>query len=130
MKDARLEEWAHEWLPLICEIAIAVIAFGLVILFSGCSLRPSVRVAAMPLLSADACASLDNKAVGFTAASIGFGVLAGGAGLSSVLTDSTPRVVVGSVGVGLAVGSGVFTYLSTAFSQRYARGCTTTTGEP
>lgn len=103
---------------------------ALTLFLSGCSLRQRNAVGVTALLPFATCAKLDNDVVGLTAASIGIGVLAGGAGLSSVLTDSTPRIIVGGTGVALAVGSGVLTYLSSTYAQRYARGCTTPSGAP
>jgi Zn-dependent alcohol dehydrogenase len=74
------------------------------------------------------CDSLDNKVMGWTATTIVAGVLGGAGGVTSLLTDNTPRTVTGSVGVGLAAISALSAYLSTQYAQRYSHRCTVNTG--
>lgn len=74
------------------------------------------------------CDSLDNKVLGWTATTIVAGVLGGGGGVTSILTNDTPRYVVGGLGVGLAAVSALSAYLSTQYSSRYSHRCTVNTG--
>lgn len=67
---------------------------------------------------------LNDEAIGLMAASIGLGVLAGSSGVTTLFTSSTPRYVVGAVGLALQVGAGVTTALSTLYGTRYAAECT------
>jgi hypothetical protein len=76
----------------------------------------------------DQCDSLDAKVTGFTATSIVVGVLGGGSGVTSIFTESTPRYVVGGVGVGLAAMSALTAYLTVHYSQEYAHKCTANVG--
>lgn len=119
------------------------------VLLSGCSvsLRPvqrnhALRIAEVterlgvdqPTLNAalantqTQCDSLDAKVTAWTATTVVAGVLGGGSGVTSIFTESTPRYVVGGVGVGLAAISALSAYLSVHYSQAYARLCTVNTG--
>ncbi len=105
----------------------ALMLLLLVLSLTSCSLRPTLRgdSSATALPDEATCADLNRDAVAFSATAAGLGVLAGGSGVSSVLTSSTPRYVVGGVGVGLATMSAVFTYLGSAYSAEYSHTCTT-----
>lgn len=74
------------------------------------------------------CDSLDNKVLGWTATTIVAGVLGGSGGVTSLLTDSTPRWVTGGIGVGLSALSALSAYLATQYSARYSHRCTVNTG--
>lgn len=75
-----------------------------------------------------ACDKLDGQVTGWTATALVVGVLSGGSGVTSIFTDSTPRYVVGGVGVGLAATAALAAYMSTTLAQNYARKCTVNTG--
>ena len=112
-------------------VAVALVALG------GCSLRgqslptkTAVSVAYDPALEAQ-CRKLDRTVMGFTATSIGLGVAGGANGLASIFTTSTDRTATAATGVGVAILSAVFTYLSNAEAQVYTRMCTAgITGAP
>jgi hypothetical protein len=74
------------------------------------------------------CDVLDSRVMGWTGTSIASGILGGGSGLASVFTETTPRYVVGGIGVGLATLAGISAYLSTAYAQKFARRCTVNVG--
>ncbi len=138
---------ADSELVVVMVVAIAIV---LAAILSGCSalsLRPVERNHALrkaevtqklgvdeetvnAAVAADQaeCDALDNKVTGFTATTVVLAILSGGSGLTSVFTDNTPRYAIGGVGVGLAAGSGLFTYLSTQFAQRYSRRCAVNLG--
>ena len=92
------------------------------------SLRLPRRVGAPPASDPANCAALDRNVLGWTGVSIASGILSGGGGLTSLLTDdNVARYAVGGVGLGLAVVVGVSSYLSTSYSQRYVQECTVNT---
>lgn len=74
------------------------------------------------------CDSLDAKVTGLTATSIVVGVLGGGSGVTSIFTESTPRYVVGGVGVALSTLTALTSYLTVHYAQLYARRCTVNAG--
>jgi hypothetical protein len=74
------------------------------------------------------CDRIDSRVMGWAATAIATGVLSSGSGISSIFTESTPRYVVGSIGVGLATLAGISSYLSTAYAQKFARRCTINVG--
>jgi hypothetical protein len=74
------------------------------------------------------CDALDTKVTAFTASSVVAGVLGGGSGVTSIFTESTPRYVVGGVGVGLSALTALTAYLTVRYSQLFARRCTVNTG--
>lgn len=133
---------------------LAVIGIGLALalcfLLSGCgtlTLRPMQRnhdermaevrarlntddahLSVMLASTQEECDSLDARATGWTASSVVVGVLGGGSGAASLFTDSTPRYVVGGVGVGLSAVSALSAYMSVHTAQQYARKCSVNTG--
>jgi hypothetical protein len=75
------------------------------------------------------CDALDGKVTAWTGVSIASGVLAGGGGLTSILTDdSVARYVVGGVGLAVAVVTAVSSYLSTSYASKYSRTCAVNMG--
>ncbi len=71
------------------------------------------------------CDKIDSQYVGWTATTVVSGVLSGGSGLSSIFTESTPRYVVGGVGVSLAAVTALSTFMGTHYAQKYTRLCVT-----
>lgn len=99
----------------------------LALALTGCSLRPVQRgggTITAALLDAVACDKLDRSVMGWTAATMALGVLAGSTGVTAALTDNVPRYVTSGVSIGLGSLTAITTYLSTAYAQRYVRGCT------
>jgi hypothetical protein len=81
------------------------------------------------ILSAADCSKLDNEQIGWTAASVVFGVLSGSGGIvASVFDNSAPRYVVGSVGLTLAAGAALSAYLANTYQHKYVAGCTLNVG--
>ena len=89
------------------------------------SLKPDSPLDRMRKISVEspACVSIDNKSMGWGAVSVIAGVLGGGSGVASVLTDNVPRYVISSVGVGMATISAVASFLATQYATRYTRQC-------
>ena len=91
------------------------------------SLKPDSSLDHMRKLTLETpeCVALDNKNLGWMATSVVAGVLGGGSGVTSLLTDNTPRYVVSSVGIGLSALAALSSFLSTQYAARYTRQCLT-----
>jgi hypothetical protein len=100
-----------------------------VLLLPACSLRHVAHQGtSAALLAPDACDRLDRSVMGWTAATMALGVLGGSTGVTAALTEDVPRYVTGGISVGLSTTAAIATYLSTAYAQRYVRGCTLAAG--
>jgi hypothetical protein len=75
------------------------------------------------------CDALDASVTKWTVLSLVAGGLAGGSGLTTIITDNQiTRYVIGGVGIGVAVLTPVFAFMSASYSQKYARRCAINTG--